>query len=101
MGVWMGRILHWIRRDFSFVGAGAKYRVLTAADCAPTLITMRLLLPETFMQRYKTILLIVQFLCLMADFLDLQFIGHKDCFFMRWHLGPFGWRFRRVCSQIV
>ena len=73
-------VLHWIRRDFSFVGAGAKYRVLTAADCAPTLITMRLLLPETFMQRYKTILLIVQFLCLRADFVDLQFIGHKDCF---------------------
>ena len=57
------------------------YRVLTAADCAPTLITMRLLLPETFMQRYKTILLIVRFFtCLRADFGDLQIIGHKDCF---------------------
>ena len=65
------------------------YRVLTAADCAPTLITMRLLLPETFMQRYKTILLIVQFLCLRADFVDLQFIGHKDCFFYAMALRTF------------
>ena len=55
LGVWMegdGADFGLIRRDFSFVGAGAKYRVLTAADCAPTLITMRLLLPVAFPQRY-------------------------------------------------